>query len=242
MDVIIKKIGKADAIILRVGNQTALIDAGEIDDGPELLEYFDAAGIRTLDALIITHFDKDHVGGAAQILNTLTVKTLYEPDYMGTGSAFEEYTSARGKAKKLVKVTEDTTLSIGDAQIRVNPPKQAFLNQNDNNQSLVAFVTHENMQFLFAGDAEEERLEELRQLGGLKSVFLKVPHHGNFSKNSETFFAEVAPKYAAITCSKKNPPDSETLLALKKLRVETFLTVDGDILLHSEKGEVTVSQ
>ena len=69
LDIVIFKIGKADSILLRVGDQTALIDAGEEDDGEEIIAYMQENDIDTIDYMILTHFDKNHIGGADKILN-----------------------------------------------------------------------------------------------------------------------------------------------------------------------------
>ena len=60
-------VGKADAILLYNGEMAALIDAGENDDGDAVVEAIRARGIERLDLMIITHFDKDHVGGADKV-------------------------------------------------------------------------------------------------------------------------------------------------------------------------------
>ena len=61
------KVGKADAAVLTCGNRTLVIDTGEPDDGAQLVRFLQNAGAASVDALIITHFDRDHVGGAAAL-------------------------------------------------------------------------------------------------------------------------------------------------------------------------------
>jgi len=62
------KIGKADAFLLRMSRHAVLIDAGEDDDAPEILDYLADNGITELDCLILTHFDKRSIGGAQELL------------------------------------------------------------------------------------------------------------------------------------------------------------------------------
>ena len=59
--VICMNVGKADAIILRTQNSTVIIDTGEDDEGHEIVSYLQQQNIDTIDYLIITHFDQDHV-------------------------------------------------------------------------------------------------------------------------------------------------------------------------------------
>ena len=68
--------GKADAFLLYTEESAVLIDCGEKGFGKEILAYMEEAGIESLDYLIITHFDKDHVGGAAKVINSTPVETV----------------------------------------------------------------------------------------------------------------------------------------------------------------------
>lgn len=64
LEVTLLKVGKADAIVVQAQAQTMVIDTGEDDDGAELVSFLKSQGCEKVDTLIITHFDKDHVGGA----------------------------------------------------------------------------------------------------------------------------------------------------------------------------------
>ena len=79
------KIGKADAIFLRGTDDdgtpfSVLIDTGEADDAPEITEKLRAAGVDTLDYLILTHFDKDHIGGLPTLLSEISADHILMPD------------------------------------------------------------------------------------------------------------------------------------------------------------------
>ena len=76
----ILKIGKADAIILRTQNHCVLVDAGEEDDGEEILSHLRTLGVTRLDCLILTHLDKDHIGSAAQILEGCSAAVCYNDE------------------------------------------------------------------------------------------------------------------------------------------------------------------
>ena len=88
------KVGKADALLLWTEGEAVLLDAGEDDDGEEVLEYIEEQGIDSLKAMIITHFDKDHVGGADKILEGCPVETVYYPDYEGDGKQYRQFCEA----------------------------------------------------------------------------------------------------------------------------------------------------
>lgn len=81
LTVIIPSIGKADCSILIQGDQVMVIDCGEAENSGEILQTLKGLDVTKIDCLVITHFDKDHVGGAADILNALAVSQVLEPDY-----------------------------------------------------------------------------------------------------------------------------------------------------------------
>ena len=70
--------GKADAILLTTPDSTLLIDAGERGFGKTILAYLEEQGIERIDYLIVTHFDKDHVGGMARVINNIAVGTVLQ--------------------------------------------------------------------------------------------------------------------------------------------------------------------
>ena len=77
-------VGKADALILKTDDWAAMIDTGEERDGSYIRETLEAAGIDHLNLLLVTHFDKDHVGSAAELLGTVGADQVLMPDYEGT--------------------------------------------------------------------------------------------------------------------------------------------------------------
>ena len=247
------KIGKADAIFLRGTDDdgtpfSVLIDTGEADDAPEITEKLRAAGVDTLDYLILTHFDKDHIGGLPALLSEIPAAHILMPDYVGSGEPYEAMTALFADGTHPTQVlTEDTQFTCGNTRFSVSVPKQeTYAKKQDNNASLVITVTHGKQILYFAGDAEqlrqEELISELSAAGITKTALLKVPHHGVYNDGIDAFLAACAPQNAIITCSDKNPPDPETLSCLHALDAKTFLTADGDICVVCTEDSITVTQ
>lgn len=241
MEMVIFKIGKADAILLSSGERNVLIDTGEDDDGQEILSYMEQNGIDKLDALILTHFDKDHVGGADRIVKRVEILKVYQPDYDSDSGQFEEYdTNVRETDTPVEVLSGPVNFTCGRMEIRIYPPlKGEYKEEND--YSLITSVTCGKNRLLFSGDAETERLKELMDGeqaidGGLEHAFLKLPHHGRWDAELESFLDAVAPSCAAITCSEKNPADGKVLALLKEREIAVFLTSDGNIYgeIHGE--------
>lgn len=95
--------------------------------------------------------------------------------------------------------------------------------------------------FLFAGDAEEARLEEVMNQTEGEYTLLKVPHHGRLAANNETFFETVNPEYAIITSSDKNT-EEEVVSALEELGTTIYLTREGNIQVSSDGNSIQVVQ
>lgn len=233
-------VGKGDAVLIETSESSMLIDSGYDKTFQTILTYLDKQEITKLDYMVITHFDKDHVGGADRILQNLEVDTVLQPDYLSdAGQASEYYEALEQEAIEPVIVTETMHLSMDGADILVYPPQQKEYEEEDNDFSLVISMTYEGKKFLFAGDSEKVRLQELLEQTefDLSHDLLKVPHHGKKEKNSEEFLEAVAPKIAVITCSEEMPPDEKILEILEQQQTDIYLTAEGSVTcLCSSKG------
>ncbi len=239
----ILKIGQADAIILKTENHTAVIDCGEEDDGDEVVEHLTNAGTEYIDYLVITHFDKDHVGGATEVLNSFEANEIIMPDYVSTSDEYEVFTSTL--EKKNITPTllgEEMTFTLDDVLFEIYPPQKNDYKEPDNDHSLVISVTHGENKFLFAGDAEKDRLSELSSQFDLDHDFLKMPHHGNYNKMTANFLKGVTPTYTVICDSDKNPAEDDTVDDLETIGSEIYHTRNGDVKITSDGKNIAVSQ
>ncbi len=241
------KIGKADAFFIQTPDaHTILLDTGEADDAAEISQKLKNAGIKELDMLILSHYDKDHIGGAPEILEQFPTAQILMPAYEGSGVPYDALQAALQTAGQatIMRLTTDMSFSCGEVSIAVSVPRTLHYEKNqDNNASLVVTVTYGTQTMLFTGDAEKLRQEELLNSGVLAPVtFLKVPHHGVWNKKLDDFFAAVSPEYAVITCSQKNPAEEETITALEQLGTKIYCTVDGDIHITCTKDDMTITQ
>lgn len=242
-EVIALNVGKADSLILKTENHAVLIDCGEKGDGDEILDALSKSGIESIDCLTITHFDKDHVGGAAKIIKNIGISRIITPDYDGDSAEYKSYLSAAETAGLAsTRLTQKLTFVLDDVLFEIYPPEQSKYDESDNDYSLALRATHGNNKFLFAGDAKEERLSEFKDEFPLSHTFLKVPHHGRYNGYTKKFIDAVSPELAVITCSKKNPPDSETLSVLDSVGCQTFLTENVTAKFISDGKNIRATQ
>lgn len=242
------KVGKADAIVVQLGTQTMVIDTGEEEDGTELVKFLEKQGVSKVDILIITHFDKDHVGGADTLVEAIEIGEVLLPDYEGEGTEYLDFMNAlESRDIAPQRLTQPVELTLGTASVLVEPPQDCTAKPDtadiDNNLSLITTITYGENRLLFAGDAEKSRLREW--LSGETAVdcdFLKVPHHGVYNKALEELLATVTPEYAVICSSAKNPAEQKTLEVLEQYQVRTLQTKDGNIIVTCDGNRLEVSQ
>ena len=243
----VMKIGKADCIVLAEESYTVLIDCGESDDGTEIIKHLQEMGTDEIDCLIITHFDRDHIGGASDVIDAFPVKRLLEPDYEPESPDSEEYLAYRDAISRnqiqAESLNDDLQLNIGGMRMQIYTANAVYDKNIDNNNSLVVDVTHEGNRFLFTGDIEKQRIQDMLEQKQINSCdFLKVPHHGRYNSALNDLFEAASPTYAAITCSVKNPPEQETLDALEAVGCIVYSTKDSEVHVRSTKNGVHVDQ
>ncbi len=242
------KVGKADAMVLQTGGHTMIIDTGEEDDGQELVDFLKSSHISQVEVLIITHYDKDHVGGADTLLAQVPVGRVILPDYEGGGIEYSDFIRALADAGITPeRISAPLSFQFGEAIVSVDPPFSYGVPDGaaeyENNFSLVTTVTHGINRMYFAGDIEKDRIRELLSAGNLPAcVFLKVPHHGIYHASLEDFIRALNAKYAVICSSDKHPAEEKTLQLLRKYGVNVLETRRGNITLVSDGRHLELSQ
>lgn len=234
------KVGKADGIIFRTGDGTAVMDCGEKSDGSKMVEQLEAQGVTTVDYLILTHYDQDHIGGAAKVLKHFPVKHVIAPGYTEDSSEYEKLVQAMQAQKLSFEMpSAPMTFRLADAEFTVFPPaSESYADGFDNNSSLVTRVVHHSNTLLFTGDAMQERLAEIMDIGDCD--LLKVPYHGQEIANLPEFLDAVTPEYAVISTSAKELSGA-TVQALSERKVQTFITCsDGTVTAVSDGASLTV--
>ena len=238
------KAGQADAIVLQTEEHTAVIDCGEKDDGDKLVELLAEKGTEKIDYLFITHFDKDHVGGAAKLIENVAVDNIITPNYEGSVKEYDKFIAAADeKGLDITRLTENMQITLDDVGFSIYPPLKSEYKESDNDYSLAITAQHGNNSFLFAGDAESERLKEIvTQLGKNEYTLLKVPHHGRYNDFTDAFISAVRPVYAVITCSDKNPAEQETVDALEDVGCNVYYTSEGTVTTASDGFSILVTE
>ena len=247
-------VGKADALILKTDSWAAMIDTGEERDGSYIRETLEAAGIDHLNLLLVTHFDKDHVGSAAELLETVGADQVLMPDYEGTRPEYAAFLSALEvhPETEVQRITGTETLEIPAGSVNTSltiyaaddPAEiQDTDGEYDNDMSLVAKVTCGEKKFLFTGDIEKTRIAQMLDSGDdWKADWIKMPHNGRYQKKVEKLLEAVNPFYAVICDGEDQPAEEETLDALKKRQIKEWETADGTVVTITDGKNIKVRQ
>ena len=229
-------VGKADAMVLRSETGTVVIDCGEKGDGKKIAAILDESGRTSIDYLIITHFDKDHVGGAAKVLNNFEVKNVLTPNYDGTTDEYDKFCKVLEENEvSRTRLTSDMTFTLDDVKYTVYAPKKSSYGDGDSDEndfSLVTKAVHHKNTFLFTGDAMEERLDEIMDIG--KCTLLKIPYHGRNLDNLGDFLKAASPK-CAVVCTDSSTYSGKVQDMLSDMKIPTYSTCfNGRIELTSD--------
>ena len=235
--------GKADACLITTPESVVLIDTGKNKMGKEIVEYLDENDIDQIDAMFITHFDKDHVGGADKVLESGKVKQVFEPAYHSESKQFVQYKEAlEASQAPVATLAENMTFELDGAVYKIDVANQSYYGEDEENDfSLVISIQYGENTFLFAGDAENPRLSELLAEGIGEHDVLKVPHHGKSEKLSASFFAAIRPQYSIITSDEEEPEEAGVVHALQQYGT-VYLTREGSVTIVSDGSSIAVSQ
>ena len=239
-------VGQGDSEFLELPNgQTMLIDAGNPENGSQIVSYIKGLGHDKIDYLIATHPHADHIGGMATVVNGLAIGKIYMPKVSTTTQTFEGLLSAiQGKGLKVNTAKASVNLfRAGNLNADFIAPVN--ITGDDLNQySAVIMLTYGDNKFLFMGDAGEP--SESQITADVKADVLKVGHHGSNTATSQTFLNKVHPKYAVIEVGKGNSyghPTAVTLSKLQGIGATIYRTDnDGTIIFTSDAKTITVNK
>ena len=244
LTVVFPKLGAADCAILMTEAHTVVIDTGEVEDAGVILDVLSDYHRNSIDLLVISHYDKDHVGGAAELIESLTVHRVIGSSYPKASAEYAAYQSALSQAgltEKILSSPETVTIS-DNFTLTICPPEQAaYAEDESNNASVAVAVEYGDTRMLFTGDAMEERTEEiLSEFSGTFDL-IKLPHHGREKDTAEQLSDAFGTENTAyIVTSSKQEPEHKKLQ--KAVSGTLYRTRDGNITAFSDGSTVKITQ
>jgi competence protein ComEC len=231
-------VGQGDSILLRDGERALLVDGGGWDGadlgGRVLLPALLGEGVRHLDALVMTHPDRDHCGGLVDIAAYLSVKeTWTAPGWEPEGCA-GRLLSLPGVRHRFL--SRGQRLSLGRWRLTVLHPL-ADGHRAANERSLVLLAAVHGRRALLTGDIERQSEHELAECcsESLRTDVLKVAHHGSRTSSTPAFLDAATPRLALISSGVRNiyhHPSPEVVARLQDGGARVLRTDrSGEILL-----------
>ena len=221
-------------------NKTILIDTGPSSAQNAEISFIRSHTWGTINELVLTHPDADHIGNAVAVMNSFTIKAIYHSGHTDTTVTYKKF---------MAKVAQETCPVYTNAQVHAGDYmnwsssvtiRVMAINANatdTNDASIVLRMTDGKVSYLFEGDAsstvENQMVTEFGT--GLEAQILKVGHHGSSYSTSDEFLTDVAPKIGVIEVGAGNSyghPTDQTLSRLAAHDVTVYRTdLNGSVTI-----------
>ncbi|MBI2842555.1 MAG: MBL fold metallo-hydrolase [Armatimonadetes bacterium] len=237
-------VGQGDSVFIRTPDGVnALVDAGEQEYGPEVVERLRQLGVRRLSLVVMSHPHSDHIGGMPAVFEAFPVDRVLDSGYAhGTDTQERVLNIIDAEGIPYYRARSGTDLTLGRlVRLEVlSPPTELFdgTSSDANNNSVVLRLVFDRVRMLLTGDIETEAVGGLissRQ--DLESQVLKVAHHGSSDGTPLELLRLVRPDYAVISVGADNEYGHPHKPVLRRLATERT----GAVTVRTDQnGSITV--
>lgn len=206
-----------------------------------LIPYLLNRKVKSIDYIMVSHFDIDHVGGCIKVLENLNVENIILAEQIEKNDMYKKLLNiAQKKNVNLIYVKAGDEINIDSIKLKIlHPQKEQILENAINNNSVVCKLEYKNFSMLFTGDiekiAEEKIIDKYRNTNILDVDVLKVAHHGSKSSSIEQIIEKITPKVSIIGIGKNNKyghPNKDVIGRLQNYGSRVFRT--------DENGEISI--
>ena len=245
VEMLVLTVGKADAIILKLEDKNYLIDAATSKMDKQLMTGLEAMGITKLDAVFLTHTDKDHGGGMKKLgKSDIEIDAWYASAFYidKTPEKHQAYLAAKERGQEVTFLKAGDSIAISETSYFEVIAPIHFYDDSENNNSLVMIVHTPHGRILLAADMQiPEEMDVLAAKSVVPCEVLKVGHHGDNRASSYNFLATVKPQIAVISTSteeENDTPSGDVLQGLRQVGAKTYVTqaTEGGVLVTLKDG------
>lgn len=246
LEVVFFDVGQGDAAFIETpqGHQI-LVDGGPDSSLPEKLAKEMPFWDRTIDLIILTHPEKDHMAGLLEVLKRYEVANVLWTGVVRNTADWQEWARLVAEEGARTHIAEfGLKVKIGQTFLYVLHPFENLEGRNiedSNNTSVIVRIVFKEASFLFTGDAYQSAENKIISLkADLDSDVLKAGHHGSKTSTGKEFVEAVSPEFAVISCGKDNSyghPSPEVLEALEGAEI-LRTDKEGNIKFVSDGSKV----
>lgn len=235
-------VGQGLSILIGADDHYMLYDGGGRESSSFVVSYLKKNNISTLDYIIASHYDEDHISGLIGVLNTTTIDQALIPNYVASTQTYNSFTTKlETTGTEYSFPTVGDTYTLGKAQFQIIGPRD-YNHSDDNDCSISIRIQYGSVSCILTGDSTEHGEAYMLSAGlTIDSDLYVVGHHGSASSSSDAFLDAVAPKYAFVSVGKDNTyghPTERVLASLRNRNVELFRTdIQGSVTAFSDGSE-----
>jgi len=249
-------VGQGDSIFVRTPeNTTYLFDGGSSDiknvGKYRIVPFLKASGVRTLDYIVVSHLDADHINGIMEIIADdnlfyIDIKNIVLPKIKEKEQVYISLEDAiKSKGINILYVSAGDEFGDESVAMKCLHPAQNFPYTTRNGYSTTVSLNYKNFDMLFTGDLETDGEDAMIIKKLLKDIdVLKVAHHGSMYSSQQKFLDIIKPEIAIISCGIKNSyghPHQELINRLKSKKSEIYITTEcGEITIKTDGNRVGV--
>lgn len=232
-------VGQGLSILAESQGHYLLYDGGGADKSSYVVAYLKEQGVRSLDYVIASHYDSDHLNGVVGALHVFPASQVFAPDYETDTRVFRSFQSViASQALSAGQPSVGDTCRLGDASFQILAPSGSGYGKANDASIAIRLVDGETS-FLITGDAETESEAQIVASGlPLESSVYVAGHHGSASSTSWELLQKAVPEYAVISCGSGNPyghPHAETMEKLQAMEIQIFRTdIQGTLIAETD--------
>lgn len=247
LEVYFLDVGQGDSAFIKYPTgEKLLIDTGKdskvFRSLDQVLPWYD----KTIDYVLLTHGDLDHVGAMLDIIDRYQVEKVFVSEFFGEIEVEQQILrSLKDEGATVEVLLEGDAFTLGTEVSNrfeiLHPDTNCFVvHQNENDCSLVGLLTYGSHTFLFTGDIGKKVETQIMDKIKNPVTVLKVAHHGSNGSSDSAFLEKVKPQYSVLSLGENSygHPHPEVIDRLRAASTTIFNTKEDATIVASSDGEV----
>jgi beta-lactamase superfamily II metal-dependent hydrolase len=231
-------VGQGDSMYVETPNgKNMLIDGGKESAGDDVVAYLKDLGVETIDLVVATHPDSDHIGGLIQVLNEFDVKKVLDSGKEHTTETYLNYLAAIDQKQIPLEIAKEGSYIELDPEVKIQVLNALHESDENNDSSIVLKLSMGDIDYLLTGDADVEIEKEMMAEYNVEAEILKAGHHGSDTSTSQEFINAVKPETAIFSYGENEygHPSQDVIQRLMNHGADIFSTYeDGSILVVTD--------